>query len=187
MAIATQIAGDISEKGVPPETQTLSGGRAVFQDLPLGIYLGVMDTGPDGLVIDPFIVSVPAMDQEDCFDYAITLKAVYFPPGDGDDDGGDDDNTVNDPTKTPTKTPTRRPTATPTKRPTSTPTRKPTVTAKPTTTTRKATASKTTSTKPVKTGDERRLLIWTAFMAVCLGGILILLLAGRRRSFRKRE
>ena len=179
--IATRIAGDIPGMGVSPEVQAMDGGTAVFQDLPQGLYLGVCEAGPEGLDVTPFLVSVPDMDPEiaDCFDYAVTVKAFYIPPGDGGDgsDDGDDSGTGND---TPSRTPSRTPTRTPTRRPTVQATKTPSSSS-----TRRASVNKATGTSPVKTGDGRSARLWISFMLTAFCGITLLILRGKRRY--KRE
>ena len=76
--IAEKIAGDIVGKSEFAGTvKQLSGGTARFTGLEMGVYLGVLTGGPEGLKVDPFIVTVPSTDPETKqirLDYDVTLK-----------------------------------------------------------------------------------------------------------------
>ena len=165
--VAGQISAMVEGTDAEAYDQTMTGGRAVFSELPLGIYLGKMRSGPTGLVIDPFIVSIPAFDQseENYYDYAVTPKAYYIPPlnPSDDDDDNDEGNANKNPSGTPSPSPSPSPRLTP--RPTSAP--------------RGTTTTRTTS---VKTGDVRPILIWITLMAA---GLLILIAYGRHGPEKK--
>ncbi len=94
--IAADISGDIAENNVGKDTAgkdtdgndadkeeisgtegTLENGQVRFSNLEQGVYLGVLTDGPDGLEVDPFIVTVPSRDpktREMRLDYSVTLK-----------------------------------------------------------------------------------------------------------------
>ena len=76
--IATQLGGDIVGKNQFTATKkTLSGGSTKFSNLEDGVYFGMMTQGPAGLVVTPFIVTVPSRDPETKelrYSYPVVLK-----------------------------------------------------------------------------------------------------------------
>lgn len=78
-AIAARMGEDIVGKdGFSGTQKTLQNGQALFSNLDQGVYLGVLTGGPEGLEVDPFIVTVPAKDPKDkknmVLNYSVTLK-----------------------------------------------------------------------------------------------------------------
>lgn len=76
--IAAKMGEDIVGKdGFSGTEKTLQNGQVLFSDLDQGVYLGVLTEGPEGLEVDPFIVTVPAKDPKGTdllLDYPVTLK-----------------------------------------------------------------------------------------------------------------
>lgn len=115
--IAAELA-DAVDGRYEGETKALAQGEATFGGLALGVYLGVLDEGPEGLEVAPFIVTVPARDpqtQQLRYDYDVVVKDAYVEP---------------------TPTPTAKPTPTPSPSPTPTVTAGLTATPRPTRTPR---------------------------------------------------
>ena len=78
-AIAARMGEDIVGKdGFSGTEKTLQNGQALFSNLDQGVYLGVLTGGPEGLEVDPFIVTVPVKDPKDkknmLLNYSVTLK-----------------------------------------------------------------------------------------------------------------
>jgi len=110
----------IREKGLKPSAEgtTDANGKAVFTDLPLGIYYGEMTDGPEWLTVQEFVTSVPRISPgKRELQVEAELKYAYVTPT---------------PSPTPTPTPTPSPTPTPTLFVTPTPTPTAEVTPTPT-------------------------------------------------------
>ncbi len=149
---AAKVLADLQDqKGISGTKDVTDGdGNVSFADLDLGMYL-VRQTGKSGTAveyttIDPFLVMVPSIDDNEEWVYEVSAIPKTMP----------EKVTTPTPTVTPTITPTTTPTPTPT--PTTPTVRRTTIT--PTT---PSTVRRTTS---VKTGDDNNLFATTAIVLV---------------------